>query len=178
MSRKKLFFLLGIALTLVGYIFSYFQNKQISQISPIFQVSPNPSKILSEVEGQTSPISLITPIPSVFTIAKVTRVYDGDTIQIEGGQKVRYAGIDTPEVYPTVLCYSEEAKAENEKLVLGQTVELEKDISETDKYGRLLRYVHLGGVLVNDEMLREGFASVSTYPPDVKYQKMFLKTKN
>src|SRR3989339_141031 len=106
MSRKKLFFLLGIALTLVGYIFSYFQNKQISQISPIFQVSPNPSKILSEVEGQTSPISLITPIPSVFTIAKVTRVYDGDTIQIEGGQKVRYAGIDTPEVYPTVLCYS------------------------------------------------------------------------
>jgi len=58
-----------------------------------------------------------------------------------------------------------------------QTVELEKDISETDKYGRLLRYVHLGGVLVNDEMLREGFASVSTYPPDVKYQKMFLESE-
>src|SRR4030042_2567140 len=77
----------------------------------------------------------------------VTRVIDGDTIEIEGGQKVRYIGIDTPEKVdprPSVQCYGKEAAAKNKELVEGKRVRLEKDVSETDKYGRLLRYVFVG----------------------------------
>lgn len=103
----------------------------------------------------------------------VTRVIDGDTIEIEGGQKVRYIGIDAPEtVNPTKLaeCFGQESTNSNKKLTEGKKVSLEKDISETDKYGRLLRYVFVDGVLVNEYMVRNGYANSSPYPPDVKYQ--------
>ena len=52
---------------------------------------------------------------------------------------------------------------------------LEKDVSETDRYGRLLRYVWVGDLMVNAELVRLGYALVSTYPPDVKYQDLFLR---
>ena len=104
---------------------------------------------------------------------KVTRVIDGDTIEIEGSQKIRYIGIDTPEtVHPdkTVQCFGREATDKNKELTEGKTVELEKDISETDKYERLLRYVYINDLFVNDYLVRQGFAHASSYPPDVKYQ--------
>ena len=75
---------------------------------------------------------------------KVARVIDGDTIELENGERVRYIGMDTPEtVHPSkpVQCFGKAASAENSKLVSGKTVRLEKDVSDTDKYGRLLRYV-------------------------------------
>lgn len=112
--------------------------------------------------------------------AKVTKVIDGDTIEIEGGQRVRYIGIDTPEtVHPSkpVECYGKEASDENKELVLGKEVKLEKDVSETDKYGRLLRYVWLGDMMVNEHLVREGYAQSSTYPPDVKYQDRFIEAQ-
>lgn len=103
----------------------------------------------------------------------VTRVVDGDTIEIENGQKIRYIGIDTPEtVNPTtpIECFGQEASNKNKELVLGKKVRLEKDISETDKYGRLLRYVWVGNILVNDYLVRQGYALASSYAPDVTYQ--------
>ena len=109
--------------------------------------------------------------------ALVTRVIDGDTIEIEGGLKVRYIGIDTPEtVHPSkpVECYGQEASARNKQLVEGKMVELEKDVSETDRYGRLLRYVYVDGQMVNELLVRGGYAQVSTYPPDVKYVDLLL----
>lgn len=111
------------------------------------------------------------------TFAKVMRVYDGDTIQIDTGQKVRYIGIDAAEVYPVRICYSDEARKENEKLVLGNIVKLEKDVSETDKYGRLLRYVYIGGIFVNDYLVRNGFVKVMTVPPDIKFSNLFLESE-
>lgn len=111
---------------------------------------------------------------------KVTKVIDGDTIEIEGGQRVRYIGIDTPEtVHPSKLvqCFGREASAKNKELVEGKTVELEKDISETDKYGRLLRYVYAGGTFVNQYLITEGYAHSSTYPPDIKYQNQFTEAE-
>jgi micrococcal nuclease len=56
----------------------------------------------------------------------------------------------------------------------GKTVELEKDVSETDDFGRLLRYVWVGQEMVNATLVREGYAVSSTYPPDVKYQDLLL----
>lgn len=112
--------------------------------------------------------------------AKVINVVDGDTIKIEGGQVIRYIGIDTPEtVHPSkpVQCYGKEASDKNKELVEGKEVKLEKDVSETDKYGRLLRYVWFGDMLVNEYLVREGYAQSSSYPPDVKYQDRFVEAQ-
>jgi micrococcal nuclease len=100
----------------------------------------------------------------------VTRVIDGDTIEIEGGERVRYIGIDTPEVG---RCYASEATARNRDLVLNKQVRLERDVSETDRYGRLLRYVWVGDTMINEALVRQGYAQAATYPPDVKYQSLF-----
>jgi micrococcal nuclease len=99
--------------------------------------------------------------------ATVTRVIDGDTIIIEGGYHVRYIGIDAPE---SDEFYYLEAKQLNEGLVAGKNVRLERDISDKDSYGRLLRYVYVGDDFVNAEMVRQGCAWAIAYPPDVKYQ--------
>jgi micrococcal nuclease len=109
--------------------------------------------------------------------AQVIRVIDGDTIEVQlDGQiyTVRYIGIDTPEtVAPNqpVEWMGQQATEANKDLVQGKTVYLEKDVSETDQYGRLLRYVFLvDGTFVNAELVRLGYAQASTYPPDVGYQ--------
>lgn len=115
--------------------------------------------------------------------ARVTRVIDGDTIEVnlEGAiYKVRYIGIDTPEtVHPSepVECFGKEASDKNSELVEGKIVRLEKDVSETDKYGRLLRYVWVGDIFVNDYLVRQGYAYASTYPPDVKYADQFAQAQ-
>lgn len=113
--------------------------------------------------------------------ARVIDVVDGDTIKVViGGQEytVRYIGIDTPEtVHPnkSVEWMGPEASAMNKSLVQYKFVLLERDVSETDRYGRLLRYVYLeDGMFVNAELVRLGYAQVSTYPPDVKYKDLFL----
>ena len=95
---------------------------------------------------------------------------DGDTITIEGGYRVRYIGIDTPEVHPDLEAFGTEAWQANRKLVEGKVVRLEQDASQTDKYGRLLRYVWVDDILVNAELVRLGLARAQAYPPDTKYQ--------
>jgi hypothetical protein len=85
--------------------------------------------------------------------------------------RVRYIGVDTPE--RDALFYNE-ATAANRQLVEGQTVTLVKDVSETDRFGRLLRYVYLeDGTFVNAELVQQGYAVMVTFPPDVAYQKTF-----
>jgi len=106
----------------------------------------------------------------------VTRVIDGDTIEVNIGgtlYRVRYIGIDTPELddeRPEFCALAQEATRYNRQLVEGQDVYLEKDISETDHYGRLLRYVYVGDVFVNAELVRLGLAWAKAYQPDTKYQ--------
>ncbi len=100
--------------------------------------------------------------------AQVTHIVDGDTIYVTFGgatHRVRYILINTPE---TDEPFGAAATAANQALVGGQTVYLVKDKSETDRYDRLLRYVYLpDGTFVNAELVRQGFAQVATYPPDV-----------
>jgi micrococcal nuclease len=107
----------------------------------------------------------------------VTRVVDGDTIVVEGNVKVRLIGVDTPEVNgpnADVEYYGEEASAYTKKALTDKIVYLDKDVSETDKYGRLLRYLYLeDGTFYNLALIKDGYAYASTYPPDVKYAKVF-----
>ena len=104
---------------------------------------------------------------------KVTRIIDGDTIEIVGGERVRYIGIDTPETVDPrkpVQCFGVEASKKNQELIEGQMVRLEKDVTERDKYNRLLRYVWVGDAFINLELVKQGFAHSYSYPPDIKYQ--------
>lgn len=131
--------------------------------------------------GGATPLPSPNPpsFPAGTVEATVIRVVDGDTIEVElGGQiyKVRYIGIDTPETVDPeqpVQCFGREAAERNRQLVAGRTVGLEKDVSETDRYGRLLRYVWVDGRMVNAALVEEGYAMASTYPPDVKYASLF-----
>ncbi|OGK11252.1 hypothetical protein A2954_06010 [Candidatus Roizmanbacteria bacterium RIFCSPLOWO2_01_FULL_37_12] len=129
------------------------------------------------VAKQTSVIPTLLASQSA-ELVRVAKVIDGDTIELDNGQKVRYIGIDTPELHhpkKKLQCFGKEARDKNKELVEGKLVRMEKDISETDRYWRLLRYVYLptdaspSGIFVNDYLVREGFAHASTFPPDVKY---------
>ena len=105
--------------------------------------------------------------------AQVTRVIDGDTIdvQIDGvGYRVRYIGMNTPE--SDEVCYQQATDA-NAALVDGKTVTLVKDVSETDVYGRLLRYVYIGSDFVNADLVRDGWAENAEYPPDTAHAAEF-----
>lgn len=99
--------------------------------------------------------------------ARVVEVIDGDTIVIEGGYHVRYIGIDSPEKHEPFYL---EAKRINEDLVEGKVVELQKDITDQDKHGRMLRYIYIDDIFVNAEIVRLGYANSNAYPPDIKYQ--------
>jgi len=105
--------------------------------------------------------------------AVVYRAIDGDTVELVNGQKVRYIGIDSPEIENKTECFGQQAKTANANYVEGKTVKLEKDVSETDEYGRLLRYVYVGNLLINEELIKGGYAKVATFPPDVKYLSRF-----
>ena len=83
---------------------------------------------------------------------------------------MRYIGIDAPEIHPDLEAFGIEAWEANRELVEGKEVRLEQDVSETDKYGRLLRYVWIDDILVEAELVRQGLAWAKAYPPDTKYQ--------
>jgi len=151
----------------------------------------------TEVAADPTPEPVATPWATVkpavaptgpTQTATVVRIVDGDTIVVAiagKNYKVRYIGMDTPETVDPespVEFLGPQASAANKKLVAGKKVVLEKDVSETDEYGRLLRYVWLYDgskwTLVNLELVRQGYASVLTYPPDVKYADLFLSAED
>jgi micrococcal nuclease len=113
---------------------------------------------------------------------KVTRVVDGDTIDIspsvEGLSRVRLIGMDTPEVYFGTQPFGPEASAFAKRELDGERVGLELDVQKIDPYGRLLAYVYLpNGEMFNEVLLEEGYAQVATFPPNVKYQERFLEAQ-
>jgi len=167
-----------IPIVLSLFVFLVFSSG--CQTIPSFQASPaspNPAKPpvpSGELNSQNANSTAVT----------VTRVVDGDTVEVSFAgttYTVRYIGIDAPEtVAPNrpIEPYGREASSRNTELVLGKAVRLEKDVSETDKYGRLLRYVYVGDLFVNAELVRGGYAQAISYPPDIKYQSLFLQLQN
>ena len=111
--------------------------------------------------------------------ALVTRVVDGDTVEVRlGGREedVRYIGVDTPEsVAPgqPVECYGKDASEFNRSLVEGERVRLEYGAERRDVYGRLLAYVYLRGDLVNAELLQRGYARTLAIAPNTDRAGLF-----
>ena len=113
--------------------------------------------------------------------ATVVSVVDGDTIHVRIAdrlEKVRYIGMNTPEVHHPRKGKEpggREASEVNRQLVAGKQVRLELDVQERDRYGRLLAYVWVGDTMVNAELVRRGYAQVMTIPPNVRHQQLLLK---
>jgi len=123
----------------------------------------------------------------------VQRAVDGDTLKLENGERVRLIGIDTPEMHESDKLYRDSQRTGQDvrtiqalgrrayeftkKIVEGQRVSLEFDVEKYDKYDRLLAYVYLkkDGTFVNAEIIKQGYASLMTFPPNVKYADLFLK---
>ena len=142
---------------------------------PVPSLSPVTTSVLSPTPFVAVDSAMPSPSLTLRDQAFVTRVIDGDTIEIENGERVRYIGMDTPEDTSVKECFGGEATRRNRELVEGRSVELERDVSDTDRFGRLLRYVWLDSEMVNEVLIAEGFASVSTFPPDVKYEEHFFE---
>jgi len=121
---------------------------------------------------------------------KVKRAVDGDTLELENGERVRLIGIDTPEMHASDKLQRDSRRTHQDisviqklgaqaceftkNLVEGKRVSLEFDAERNDKYGRLLAYVYLkDGTFVNAEIVKQGYASLMTYPPNVRYVDLF-----
>jgi len=158
---RKTIWLLAV-LAVVGVVFitdykntyddtAYFVDSSIDNVSGFYNVSTN--AVGSE-------------------ILVVSKVLDGDTLELMDGRRVRYIGIDAPEKdweYGDDDCYAEEAMLLNQYLVLAKPVTLVSDQKDMDEYGRLLRYVYIDDIFVNDYLVQNGAARTMTIPPDTKY---------
>ncbi|MGH2362079.1 MAG: thermonuclease family protein [bacterium] len=124
------------------------------------------------------------PIPDGLYPAMVSRVVDGDTIVVSVDrrrERTRLIGVDTPELHQSAKLnrdaweFGRLSSNFTSRYLLGQDVALELDVQKRDRYRRLLAYVWLeDGTLFNMLIVREGYALVSTYPPNVKYVEVFL----
>ena len=143
------------------------------------QSVPESSPLLFQTKSNSVSLLRLTPTETATNTAEfflVKRVVDGDTIQLQNGDKVRYIGVNTPETVDPrrpVQCFGKEAKEKNREFVEGKLVRLVKDISETDRYGRKLRYVYAGEVFINSELIKFGYATTETVPPDVHFSNFF-----
>lgn len=151
---------------LISFLLSIFTATTPLEPAQNFQAEQAKTAILGETDTSDESDTL----QEEFTVG---RVIDGDTIELITGEKIRYIGIDTPETKDPNRpdgCFGKEAYQKNKELVEGKTVQLEKDVNNTDRYGRLLRYVYVDGVLINEKLVQEGYAVARSYPPDIKYQ--------
>ena len=130
--------------------------------------------ILREQQQQDYYQQSYQPSKPETTSIMVSYVSDGDTIQLSSGEEVRLIGLNAPE---TGQKCSSEATNKLKELVLGKEVVLEQDIDNKDQYGRLLRYVYVGNVFVNLELVRLGLGHKYEYGSNTKYSSKFSQAE-
>jgi len=136
-------------------------------------------RIVSSVALLLLLISCAAPLPCNHPITtsgeRVICVIDGDTVRLDDGKSVRFIGIDTPERGKTGY---DEATSRTIELLNGTTIRFEKDVSDTDRYDRLLRFVYADDVFVNEVLVEEGFAKAFPYEPDTSRADVFKKAQD
>ena len=167
-----------------GSLLSAATLAQTITAAPSATAFPTNKPIPSVTQSPTATIPPVTagfycvPVNTQRDLAQVVNVIDGDTIEVVLNgttQRVRYIGMDTPEMGDP---YFEEAKSANAAIVSGKTLTLVKDVSETDEYGRLLRYVFVeDDHFVNYELVEDGYAKILTTLPDVVCSEFFIEAQ-
>jgi micrococcal nuclease len=159
-------------------------------LPPPLADSPAPSSSVTEAPPVIRPASTASSArmprpPSSAKRAHVVRVSDGDTVALDGidigevqrstgGHRARLIGIDTPEVYGEQECYGEQASAFTKRELDGEDVLVDFDVDTVDRYGRALVYIwQTDGRFFNGRLAAEGYASQSTFPPNVRYVELF-----
>lgn len=165
MKEIKFFLLLAIGFLLIGI--GFFIGRSSNKTESISEKSIIPSITTSITQNKKG---------SVLGKAEVlvTKVFDGDTIEINYKEKIRYIGINAPEKGQP---FSSKSLLKNQELVSGKKVRLELDVQTKDRYRRTLAYVFIGDIFVNQEMVKEGLAVSETIQPNVKYQKEILEAQ-
>lgn len=157
-------------LTIVWIILLTACNQSVSSV-PNNGASP----LAPDATATINPADLPTVCRVGDECGEVVTVIDGDTIDVrlDGTvTRVRYIGVNTPE--RDEVCYADATDA-NAALVAGKTVRLERDTSNTDRYGRLLRYVYVGNAFVNQQLIAEGYGEVVLYGSDDAHYTDFLR---
>lgn len=147
----------------------------VSTATQMITEAPRADLSLASMEG-----AVCIPVGGEVSTGVVTRVIDGDTIEVEIDgfrDRVRYIGMDAPEGVELGEPLAAEATAKNRELVEGREVVLVKDVSNRDPFDRLLRYVLVGDTFVNYALVKEGFASQATYPPDTACAEVFRQAE-
>ena len=139
------------------------------------------------------PSSALAVDKNEFADVRVVYIYDGDTIKLANGERVRFLGIDTPESSENkklfrdaqrsgqdvqeILAMGHVAAEYTRSLLKGRRVRLEFDIEKRDKYGRLLAYIYRvdDGLFVNEDVIKNGYAYPMTIPPNIRYAERFRK---
>jgi len=173
LTRTKLIYFLILAALMSACIKVSPPNNDLFELESTLAVLPDAAQELA-----TIPLPVCVQGLDDYEIAYVTRVIDGDSIEVMVNGKeeqVRYIGMNTPEYYSDERDEAEIATELNRKLVEGQYVLLIKDVSERDKFDRLLRYVFTEDHFVNYELVKEGVAEAKQYPPDTACQEYFKK---
>lgn len=176
--RNMVMFFMAIALILYTFAPDFFRNFQ-EQFTKNFYIHANPDNKTNAVNNdtQTEGSENIHDAQYLYTV-------DGDTIAVmfEGKEeRVRFLMMNTPEtkVVKVPEPYGPEASAFTENFFNGaQTIQLEFDVQKRDPHGRLLAYVYLNGVMVNEELLKQGLAEVTIYEPNKKYEERFYNVQN
>lgn len=145
------------------------QNNEMPENSSLTENSNSQTDTNSETGAETN--STEYPKEPVY----IKQVLDGDTVLTGNDKKLRYIGVDSPE---SGECFSEEARLKNKELTEKITLEAQRDVSDIDKYGRLLRYVWRADTFVNEYLVRYGYARVMSIEPDVKYKNLFSQAEN
>lgn len=149
-NKRKIIWIIGgvVIFALIGY--NFWQIREIK-----FQII----SLQKQIEG----LECCKKDKTAF----ISRVVDGDSVELKDGTEVRLLGINAAE--RGQLCYQEAANKLKE-LIEGKNVILEKDVEDKDQYGRLLRFVFLENENINVKMVKEGLAKVYVLEPNVKYE--------
>jgi micrococcal nuclease len=155
-------------------------------LTPTPSLTPTPTITRTPTNTRTPTATLqaiingdCIPLDTKREIGIVKSITDGDTIVVEINgvdYKVRYIGVDSPEPSSGELGIS--ASNANNNLVSGKQVTLIRDVSNVDRYDRLLRYVVIGNIFVNEYLVRIGMAKAVSYPPDIACNTAFRESQN
>lgn len=156
----------------IGWYIKPDQSDDVQDPATLYSTTPRPEYLDADQVGDLFP-EVVFETPPEGQKATVTRIIDGDTIEVRMNNqpyRVRNIGINTPERGEP--CFAE-ATAANAALIAGKNVTLVKDVSETDIYGRLLRYVFVDNVFVDAALVAQGYAEAVAYAPDTTHAAFF-----